>query len=94
MRKIPTSQSKFRRGDRVRHKTAGVYVILQTPDTCRLRWSVVGAYLFRMEGGKVFWILDKEEMENGQYKLTGRAFWTHVVLAWEDLKAYIRERIG
>lgn len=60
----------------VRHRNGTEYIVVQTPDTCRIEAGDVPAYAYRENGPQIWtrpqiWIRPQTEMEDGRFELVG-----------------------
>lgn len=72
---MSTVRYMFERGDAVRHRKGGVYVVVHTPDECRIEAGNVPAYMYRPLGElEPLWVRPQSEMEDGRFKLNDKGY--------------------
>lgn len=65
-----TFDNMFNKGDIAQHRKGGIYVIIETPERCRIESENLPAYAYapidNTDGG-ILWIRPKNEMEDGRF---------------------------
>jgi len=63
----PPTPPLFRAGDELEHRKGGRYVIVATPEQCRIEASAEPAYAYLAKADGLLWVRSQREMEDGRF---------------------------